>query len=291
MRLRAPRLFAASVLLAVGSVSAVRAQSSVGDVPAPGPFLDELRATVNRFEDRSEAIRAGYRRLGPDFPGMGEHWVHPGRVMRGGVDPARPPILSYVVRNGRSTLVGLAFAVPLAPGEDPPAAPFGRDVWHDHTGSVDEEVLLLNHPSSMDGRGSGHRLSVVHAWTGVENPEGVLTQNNWALPFWRVGLRPPLPVSAEAARGVSLAFGGRKFYRALLHRAAELSPEEQGAVDRALAASASRSEEAVRRYRSDPSRSIVQSEFELIWREFWTTVRRRVSPEDWAALSKLSEAT
>ena len=257
----------------------------------PEALAVEIRRTTERFRDRAEAVQSGYRRLGPDFPGMGEHWVHPGLMMRGLVDPTRPPLLSYTLRKGDPVLVGIGFAVPLPPGEDPPDEPFGRDVWHDHSGTVDEEVLLLNHPSSVRSEEGGYRLSVVHVWSGLENPEGILVQNNWALPYWRVGLPVPEAVSTRAARGLSLAFGGRSYYRELVERAVRLSGDEKAAFERALAEAASRAERIVEAHRSEPdpaARLPEEEELEAVWDRFWNEVRLSVSEESWSALSDLS---
>lgn len=260
-----------------------------GVAELPEELARAVRRTTERFGDRSEAIRSGYRRLGPDFPGMGEHWIHPGLMMRGVVDPTRPPLLSYVVRDDHPVLVGLGFALPLAPEEDPPPDPFGREAWHDHSGTVDEEVVLLNHPATVDRSGGGHRLAVVHVWSGLENPDGILVQNNWALPFWRVGLEAPASVSVHAARGLSLAYGGRTYYLELLERATDPSPAERSAYRAALSESASRAEALVERQRSTERPATVdQKALESVWDGFWRRVREGVSEETWAQLSELA---
>ena len=106
----------ATLLLLVGALP-VAAQHHPHDPVAAPEARTFIQATVDatrRFASRTEAIRAGYRRLGPDFPGMGEHWVHPGRIVAGVLDPVRPPVLSYVVVAGEPRLAGVAFTLPLA---------------------------------------------------------------------------------------------------------------------------------------------------------------------------------
>jgi len=279
-------------------LSTALGQESVREVGESAPSAEEVVAFVRRvveatrpFVDRDEAIRAGYRRLGADFPGMGEHWVHPGRIVRGAVDPARPPVLSYIVVDGTPVLTGVAFTLPLGPDDTPPAEPFGRHVWHDHSGNVDEETLLLNHPSSAHHAASGYRLSMVHVWTDVENPDGRLAQNNWTLPWLRAGLRAPDSVDEPAARGLSLAGGGRAFYAELIARAAELTPEDREAVERVIDRFAGRVEGQVAAMRGpdgvatdapDPG------ELRAVWREFWTAIEQVVRPETWAAVEGLA---
>lgn len=256
--------------------------------PAAEVFVRRATEATRRFESRTEAIRAGYRRLGPDFPGMGEHWVHPALVVRGAVESDSPPVLSYVDVGGEPVLVGLAFTLPLGPDDDPPAAPFGLEVWHDHSGGVDEETLLLNHPASAHGGEEGYRLSMVHVWTDLENPAGILAQNNWRLPFLRVGLIPPEEPAMDDARGVSLAHGGRNFYGQLLRRAADLSAEEELQIDDVLGEAASHAEAAIQAALDTGGQVWDPAVFGRIWRDFWDGVRTGVREETWQSLARLA---
>lgn len=254
-------------------------------------FLRLAREASARFASRQDAIRAGYRRLGPDFPGMGEHWVHPQLVVRGVLDGAAPPVLSYIERDGVPVLVGLAYTLPLGPDEEPPEAPFGRGAWHDHSRAVDDETLLLSHPSSMHGSGARYRLSMVHVWTGLENADGILAQNNWALPFFRVGLEAPPGAGSEAARGVSLARGGRAFYERLITRAAELSRHEEERIGLVLDDFSARAELAIVSGGGagpDPPDADPADVFAALWADFWAAVRAEVRPETWTALEILA---
>ena len=155
------------------------------------------------------------------------------------------------------------------------------------------QSLLLNHPSSMHAGGRGHRLSMVHVWTGLENPDGILAQNNWRLPWMRVGLEPPAEPSVEAARGVSLAYGGRAFYRELIGRAAELTPEEEAVVDAALNEWSGRAEAMVEAAARGEvgDRGPHAEEFTAAWTGFWRAVRAGVSSECWARLASLAGAS
>lgn len=220
---------------------------------APLESADSLAALVRtireatvRFQDRTAAIREGYRKLGPDFPAMGEHWIQPGLVVAGELDPTRPPVLSYATLEGQVTLTGVAFTVPLGEKEEPPPFLGRKEVWHDHSKRVDEESLLLNHagataPSNRVG-GRGPRLAMVHVWAWTENPEGVLVQHNWALPFRRVGLPVPEDASSAARRALSLAGGGVAYYETLLSAALGGSPEEEDERRRVLRAHGARVE-------------------------------------------------
>jgi hypothetical protein len=278
-------------LLAMAAVPAAAQHHGSDAAPSPEArrFIESTVSATRPFTSRSEAIRAGYRRLGPDFPGMGEHWVHTGRIVAGTLDPSRPSVLSYVVVEDVPLLVGVAFTLPLAPDEEPPSRPFGPEVWHDHSGGVDEETLLLNHPASMHDAPGGFRLSMVHVWTDVQNPDGTLAQNNWRLPWIRLGLEPPDHPSPEAARGLSLAHGGREFYGTLVRRAAELDPGEDALLTTVLARHAAAVEERVTLARSAGTEGALdETALAAAWEAFWEEVRAGVRPETWAALEGLA---
>ena len=180
--------------------------------PAPASFhADELRLgalrAVERYRDPARASLDGYRAVGPDFPGMGVHWLRFSTLMGGELDPERPAFLCYVEIEGRATLVNVAYGVALLPGQEPPlVAGLPADPWHDHTGTVEDEMLR---PHGHDGGGhggtggSGSRVVMVHVWT-TPNPEGPFAQHNWGLPFLRAGLIVPDEPSEFAARFVGL---------------------------------------------------------------------------------------
>jgi hypothetical protein len=278
-----------TVLGMLVAAAPVAAQAHADSLSADeAAFIREAIESTRAFRSQTEAIRAGYRKLGPDFPGMGEHWVQPALIVRGELDPRRPPVLSFLDVGGEPVLVGLAFTLPLGPDDGPPEGPFGTDVWHDHSGGVDEETLLLNHPASLHSASGGYRLSMVHVWTEVENPDGILSQNNWTLPFLRAGLAAPTDADDESARGLSLSGEGRHFYAELLGRAAELTEGEERRIEEILDQSARRVEGLI----SDAHASggVVDTEaLRDCWRGFWREVRANVRPEVWTALSPLSE--
>lgn len=281
------RVLTACIVAGIAAAGA-GAQASRSHDTEQDAFIRRAIVASRPFQSRAQAIRAGYRRLGADFPGMGEHWVQPALIVRGAVDAERPPVLSYVEVDGEPVLVGMAFTVPLGPGDEPPEEPFGRAVWHDHSGSVDEETLLINHPASMHHGGIGFRLSMVHVWTDLPNPDGVLAQNNWTLPYLREGIEAPSHPDVAAARGLSLAHGGRAFYADLITDAVELDPTETAAIRRILNTAAGKAEEAIAEARADGAEGSEEDPFPAIWRGFWDDVREAVRPEAWEALKGLA---
>lgn len=177
-------------------------------------FRERVKAGTAKFASRDAAVRAGYRAVGGDFPAMGRHWVHPGVILRGRVEPENPAILTYAEIEGVPVLVGVAFAIPLAPGENPPPIAGREREWHQHNGSVAEESLVgEHHHAAVHAR---RRLAILHAWTGVENPDGLFATDNWALPFVRAGISVPPNIRPAAARAIALLSGGEEYYLMLI---------------------------------------------------------------------------
>jgi hypothetical protein len=221
------------VLAAVIAVPAAFATSqgagSCADprVQEPDVFVACAREATAKYRDLGEAVLDGFRPIGDDFPSMGEHWIHAGRVFDGTLDPERPEVLSYARLGGEPVLIGVAYALPLLAGESSPDWPVPAPGWHDHYGSLDEETFLpLGHEPNADGP----RIAMLHAWLWLENPAGLFAPDNWALPYLRLGLEPSA-VSPRAARALSLVSGGDAFFRRIVEASPELG-EEEG--DRAL---------------------------------------------------------
>jgi hypothetical protein len=249
-------------------------------------FLRQAEAAAAPYRSLENAVAAGFRRLGPAFPGMGEHWIHPGRIVAGHIDPARPPVLCYAPIQGEHRLVALAFTVPLDADEPPPEYPAGAAAWHDHDGHVDEESLLLVHRHSHQGA-DGPRLAMFHAWLWLDNPDGVLAQNNWRLPFVQAGLDAGgLRPSADAARALSLHTAGPDYYLTLFLAAAALEPAEIDTLARLLAHHAG----AARAWATTAPAPLdvhALAELETLWGDVWREIRSAVRAPTWESLAIL----
>jgi len=283
--LRPPRRFSLLPLLLAAAPVAASAQQT-GDLAS---FLAAVEAARSRLAHVETATAEGYRRLGPDFPGMGEHWIQPGLVIAGKLDPAHPPVVSYASIGGERRLIGFAFTRVLGPDDRPAEdGPIPRHAWHDHSASVDEESLLLSGPASEHSGGHGYRLAMVHVWIPLANPDGVLAQNNWALPFVRAGLTPPEAASSRAARILSLTGAGMKYYEDLLSR--QLGTREAD-LSKAVAGfrSAGTGVEAWLETRSaDPTVTGDDlAALEEMWQGLWDRLERNLSPDAFEALELL----
>jgi hypothetical protein len=256
------------------SATATDAQSQPS---AAEQFLADARAGTARYHDRRAAIADGYRKLGPAFPGMGEHWVHPGPIVNGRLDARTPSVLGYADIDGVPTLIGLAYAVPVLPGGTPPATPMGSAIWHEHSDAVDDETLLLVHGDAAAGDTTRPRLAMFHAWTSLDNPDGPFAQNNWALPFAQLGLTPPPAVSAAAAQAASLLTVGEAYWLKLLDALVQPTSAER----RALQTAVGRAGERVTSWRESLEHSTVMPDgaalLERIWVDLWDDLENAVT--------------
>ncbi len=198
-------------------------------------FLDAARAATARYRDPQAALADGYRAIGPDFPSMGEHWIHPGLLVGGQLDVAHPQILEYATIAGRRQLVGVAYGALVRDSTVPAAFPVERAAWHFHGGTVDEESFLRSHIGAGHDHWLGPRLAVLHAWVWLENPSGAFATDNWALPYARLGLEPPRAAPVTAARALSLAGGGDVYWAALLRALGQPDSAETARLRRVLA--------------------------------------------------------
>ncbi|MEO7522277.1 MAG: hypothetical protein ABIW79_10715, partial [Gemmatimonas sp.] len=238
-----------SALLLGGTGSIARAQSTgielhatVSSSPqmsaASRAALDSLAAAsarlTLRYQDRRAAVADGYRRLGTDFPGMGEHWLHPGTLLTGRIDAARPTLLTYATVDGQSMLLALGFVVTTRGDSLANTTPGWPDVWHEHSGLFADESGAR--ASALQQSANATRVWVLHVWTMLENPAGRYAPDNWALPFRRAGLAARPGVDANVGRAFALAFGGDEYLRGVLSDAGLRNDANGNAVDAAIAA-------------------------------------------------------
>jgi hypothetical protein len=179
-------------------------RSNCKDTPA---FIECARKATAKYKDQSLAILDGYRRVGTDFPAMGEHWIKIGLLFDGQLDANHPEVLNYVVVAGKPELAGVAYALPLLENESPPDWPAGRSAWHDHSRSLEDETIVPHHNAA--GHDGAPRLSMLHVWLWLDNPEGIFAADNWAIPYLRLQIPPPNPFSVDAAKALALPTRGR----------------------------------------------------------------------------------
>lgn len=248
-------------------------------------FIESARAATAKYQDRSVAIADGYRQIGSDFPAMGQHWINIGLLFDGKIDPAHPEVLTYAVVSGRPQLLGVAYVLPLLPGESAPDWPVGKENCHDHFRTLEDETLLPQHHAA--GRvGDAPRLTMLHAWIWLANPAGMFAADNWALPYLRLGIQPAPDVPETAARALSLVSGGAEYFSASVKAAVPLTSTERKKVDAAFA----RSRVAVEALLRGPSIATpTRSELEnlsAVWTGLWKEIESSVNPKTRASLQR-----
>jgi hypothetical protein len=274
---------------ASGQLAAVGAPTLSAREPGVAEFVARAREGTARYRDQQAAIDAGFRRVGVDFPAMGEHWVSLQRVMADSFDATTPSVLTYVRVDGVPTLAGVAYTALLDPGEALPAFATAKPFWHEHNGTVVEESFPPAEHTDPPDAGEAH-LAILHAWVWIDNPDGVFTTDNWSLPYARAGVQAPRVGAAELAAALSLGTGGADYYLLAARNAGRLSDGEALSAERLLRAEASRIAAHVAcmraRHALDPA-----EERELVerWRALWDAVAG-VAPDRAASIRPLARA-
>jgi hypothetical protein len=272
-----------AVVLAVGLVRLASAQSGGGDATAR--MLSAAREGTMRYRSIDSAIADGFKRVGVEFPAMGEHWVNLARVLENQFDPARPSVLTYITEGGRRRLAGVAYTALLAEGEQPPNSAAPQTYWHEHNGSVAEESLPLHHAAGMatDAGPGAPRLSILHAWVWLPNPAGSFVTDNWTLPLARIGIDASHhTLSRDAIRGVSLANDDASYYEQTIETSLAPSDIELKLIRSVVARHRA---EARAEARKDPTLRNA-SGIATAWTSLWSDLEKSL-PRDGAALRSL----
>lgn len=177
-------------------------------------LVDRARIGTARYRNVAVALADGYRPIGPDAPGMGRHYVNPLLVMGGKVTPGRPQALSYARVGDSLVLVAVAWVVPVAVGQSPPAIDGTAGLWHLHSRSVLEEGSLFGHDMRPAGASAGTGVAMLHAWVALANDAGPYAPDNWKLPFFRHGLTTPRTPTETEAKALGLMDDTEGFYAA-----------------------------------------------------------------------------
>jgi len=243
------------------------AGAGIGLAQDASTFIERARTGTAKYQDQSAAILDGYRRIGRDFPAMGEHWIRVGLLFDGQIEPERPEFLTYIVVSGTPKLLGAAYALPLLPGEQPPDLPAGSDAWHDHFNTIEDETLLPRHHLS-GSVGDRARLAMLHVWIWSPNPNGTFAADNWAIPYLRLGITPPTNAPRSAALALSLLNGGDEYFTASIDASMYLDPEQRMAINAAFA----RARSAV----AGAAGTAIEEQWSDIWEELEKSIEASV---------------
>jgi hypothetical protein len=207
---------------------------SVANVAPPraDTVLAHARRVAAAYADTAAVRAQGFGpfeigRLTDLTPFQGQHWLHRWRIFSGSGDLDAPSFVMFVPIGGRWRLAGLAYSRRVSPGTAPPDRLAGTPApWHLHQPCIvvpGEGEALADGADDCRARGGAPRppaIAMVHAWTGVPNPEGPFAHDNVALPFLATGLEPPGPADlatpAKAHRTRSLGLALAETYGAIL---------------------------------------------------------------------------
>lgn len=203
----------AAILALLMAATPCAAQTRPCDAEAAA-LVDAVGSAIARYADSDAARLDGFRPISFDFPGMGQHWINLRHAAVDRFDPTRPPILLYAERDGDAVLVGAAFIALRDPGEPVPGPVALRDAWHEHAGTLEEELLAADHHSHTDD--DSFAVLVLHVWAAPPLDGGWFDVQNWRLPWIRSGVEPAT-VSSDAARALSLLHS-RDYYADYLLR-------------------------------------------------------------------------
>jgi hypothetical protein len=231
---------------------------------------------TTRYADRRAAAADGYRRVGPDFPGMGEHWLNTAMLLSGKLDANRPTILIYAPIAGEVKLLGVGFVATTRDDETAHGVPGWPETWHEHSGLFADESGVAPGARAQ----AGTHVWVLHAWTTLANPGGRFTPDNWALPFLRAGLDVPSHPDADAARALAMLNGGDVYLRDVLTDAGLRTSARSMAVDSALAGSRARVASLVSARHA--AKSLSEDELSALrgeWRTMSESLRTLLGPD------------
>jgi hypothetical protein len=226
-------LCVAGVCGAVGGAPVVRAQHSPPDARAA--LIAGARQGTAQYQNVNTAIADGFKRVGVEFPAMGEHWVSLSRVLENRFDARRPSVLIYITTHGKRQLAGVGYTALLSDGEQPPRTAARLGDWHEHNGSVvDESLPVHGHdahsllPPEAAAAGAT-RLAILHVWAWLANPSGEFVTENWSLPLVRLGVAGR-QLGPAAIRAVSLANDSASYYEQTLTTSLRLTDRDVGRV-------------------------------------------------------------
>lgn len=268
--------------LATFALAVALTAAGPGDRATLDSLADATARDIGRFADKRIAIAEGYRRVGTDFPGMGEHWIHPAALLSGALDSRRPTMLSYATIAGRPTLLGAGFLVTTT-GDAAADVPGWPAHWHEHSGLLTDESGV-NTSVHAPGAQTTH-VWVLNIWTALPNPSGRYDADNWTLPFARAGLVAPTTVDHDAARAGSLTVGaGDDYLRSMLTLSGLRTAATERAVDSTISDATVAAAALLDGARA--SGAVSPSDVDAL-RAVWTTLRERLRATLGAAVEPL----
>jgi hypothetical protein len=245
-------------------------------------WVDQIRSATKKYHDINIAELEGFVPFGPDMPNMGEHFVNPGLAVSRNFDPLTPSVLTYLNINGNMVLTGVAYTIPVHPGETPPGLLFPGAEWHYHKGNLVEESYGLHNHNMNLTNSNQMRLGMVHAWVWMENPDGFFVADNWSLNYNRLGIAPNNKPDPDASKALFLLFEGVDYYTKFTELAASPSEETLTNIRKQIQQTKLQVTEIVSHLApGDKIHPEDEKMLAQLWREMWMLVKEMADTETW----------
>ena len=133
---------------------------------------------------------------------------------------------------------------------------------------------------------------MLHAWIWLANPAGMFAADNWAIPYFRLGIKPAEDAPDTAAKALALVSGGAGHWAASIHAAVSLTSTERKKVDAAFARSRVAVEALLRgpsmanRRASTPTPSELEN-FSAVWTGLWKEIDSSAGPKARPSLQRV----
>jgi hypothetical protein len=139
------------------------------DQPANG-LVETVRQATERYQDVAAAEADGHGPFlgcvsGQQEGAMGVHYPNGNLVGDGALDPTKPEVLIYEVKNGKYSLVGVEFLVLY-------------DDWHANNSAPPVLMGQVFHYSGSPNRYGLPAFYELHVWAWKTNPSGVFADWN-----------------------------------------------------------------------------------------------------------------
>lgn len=254
------------------------------DSLAKNELEERIRLATDQFKDPKNAQAAGYRSLGPDMPNMGVHWINTGIAVQRTIDFENPSTLTYLPVNGSLQLTGVAYTSPVKTGETAPVLPIESMKWHYHSGSLEKEAHGIHTEHMQRAQTEEMNLAMIHVWVWSDNPDGIFSADNWALSYYRFGLKPPKPeeLDPDVSKALFLASGKVDYYLKFIELSIEPETLDEGQIRPVLSEYSSRVNDVLKPY--EPGNSLSanhRKEISELWFDMWQQIKRILAPKKW----------
>lgn len=245
---------------------------------------ETIRLATDKFKDPKNAQAAGYRSLGPDMPNMGVHWINTGIAVQRSIDFERPSTLTYLPVNGALQLTGVAYTSPVKTGETAPVLPIESMTWHYHSGSLEKEAHGIHAEHMQRAQTAEMNLAMLHAWVWSDNPDGIFSADNWALSYYRFGLKPPKSeeLDPDVSKALFLASGKVDYYLKFIELSIEPETLDEDTIRPVLSEYSLKVNDVLKSY--EPGNSISanhREEISELWLDMWQQIKQILAPKKW----------